>query len=106
MDSPATKVSKIHKPEAVDGNAASGSDSEMASVEQASIAGSDDPRQSMESPAGDGETVQLERVGKGYMYKRCPKCSTVQGSSYAKCPKCYYAFTSKGCNYTVIYVSH
>ena len=104
MDSPATKVSKIDEPEAVDGNAASGSDSEMASVEQASIAGSDDPRQRMESPAGDGETVQLERVGKGY--KRCPKCSTVQGSSYAKCPKCDYAFTSKGFNYTVIYVSH
>lgn len=93
LDSPAAKTSKIHETEAMDGNVASGSDSEMASVEQASIAGSDDPRQSMESPAGDVETVQLERVGKGY--KRCPRCSIVQGSSYAKCPKCDYAFTSK-----------
>lgn len=94
MDTPAPKVSKIQETETPDGNAVSGSDSEMASIDQASAAGGEESHQNLESPAGDGDHGHLERVGKGY--KRCPKCHTVQGSSYAKCPKCDHAFTSKG----------
>ena len=66
----------------------------MASLDQSSIAGSEETRHYFESLATDVENIHQERVGKGY--KRCPKCSTVQGSSYAKCPKCDHAFTSKG----------
>ncbi|XP_062520277.1 uncharacterized protein LOC134195271 isoform X2 [Corticium candelabrum] len=89
-----SKVPRVQEAEVQDGNAGSGSDSEMASLDQSSIAGSEETRHYFESLATDVENIHQERVGKGY--KRCPKCSTVQGSSYAKCPKCDHAFTSKG----------